>query len=131
MWVIFHLRLTAKVTFPSQHFAFKLSITNTRWFPLQVSVPFFFFSLFFFFLHILLQAYVHDTYAYDVSGFGWGCSSVGRASDRHAADAGSIPRCGKGFFLLVSTFSADSRTVSIHLRVQSHAFTSVRTLKIP
>ena len=29
---------------------------------------------------------------------GGGCSSVGRASDRHAADAGSIPRCGKGFF---------------------------------
>ena len=29
---------------------------------------------------------------------GWGCSSVGRASDWHAADAGSIPRCGKGFF---------------------------------
>ena len=28
----------------------------------------------------------------------WGCSSVGRASDRHAADAGSIPRCGKGLF---------------------------------
>ena len=28
----------------------------------------------------------------------WGCSSVGRASDRHAADAGLIPRCGKGFF---------------------------------
>ena len=27
-----------------------------------------------------------------------GCSSVGRASDRHAADAGSISRCGKGFF---------------------------------
>ena len=27
-----------------------------------------------------------------------GCSSVGRASDRHAADAGSIPRCGKIFF---------------------------------
>ena len=38
---------------------------------------------------------------------GWGCSSVGRASDRHVADAGSIPRCGKGFFsrrhLLVQT----------------------------
>ena len=30
--------------------------------------------------------------------WGWGCSSVGRASDRHAADAGSIPRCGKRFF---------------------------------
>ena len=29
---------------------------------------------------------------------GWGCSSVGRALDRHGADAGSIPRCGKGFF---------------------------------
>ena len=28
----------------------------------------------------------------------WGCSSVGKALDRHAADAGSIPRCGKGFF---------------------------------
>ena len=26
------------------------------------------------------------------------CSSVGRASDRHAVDASSIPRCGKGFF---------------------------------
>ena len=29
---------------------------------------------------------------------GWGCSSVGRASDRHAADGDSIPRCGKGVF---------------------------------
>ena len=29
--------------------------------------------------------------------FGMGCSLIGRASDRHAADAGSIPRCGKGF----------------------------------
>ena len=29
---------------------------------------------------------------------GRGCSSVGRTSDRHAADAVSIPRCGKGFF---------------------------------
>ena len=29
---------------------------------------------------------------------GWGCSSVGRASDRHAADAGSTSRCGKGIF---------------------------------
>ena len=30
--------------------------------------------------------------------FGCGGSSVGRASDRYTADAGSIPRCGKGFF---------------------------------
>ena len=29
---------------------------------------------------------------------GAGCSSVGRASDRHATDSGSIPRCGRGFF---------------------------------
>ena len=27
-----------------------------------------------------------------------GCGSVGRASDRHTADAGSIPWCGKAFF---------------------------------
>ena len=26
-----------------------------------------------------------------------GRNSIGKASDRHAADAGSIPRCGKGF----------------------------------
>ena len=30
--------------------------------------------------------------------WGWGCSSVGRASDWRTADAGSIPRCGKGVF---------------------------------
>ena len=29
---------------------------------------------------------------------GWGCSSVGRAWDWYAANAGSIPRCSKGFF---------------------------------
>ena len=63
---------------------------------------------------------------------GLGCSSAGMASDRHAADTGSIPLCGKGFFFLPeSTFSADSLTVSVSPRVQSHAFTSVRTLKIP
>ena len=55
-----------------------------------------------------------------------------RASDRHATDAGSIQRCGKDFFFLPQlTFSADSLTMSVHLRVQSHAFTSVRTLKFP
>ena len=32
-------------------------------------------------------------------------SSVGRASDRHAAEGGSIPRCDKGF-----SFGADSLT---------------------
>ena len=52
------------------------------------------------------------------------CSSVGKASDLHAAHAGSIPRCGKGFS------SADSLTRVRTPRVQSHALTSVRTLKI-
>ena len=29
---------------------------------------------------------------------GQGCSSVGRASDRHTTDAGSVLQSGKGFF---------------------------------
>ena len=29
--------------------------------------------------------------------WGWGCSSVGRPSDLHAVDTGSIPRCDKDF----------------------------------
>ena len=33
-----------------------------------------------------------------------------RASDCHAADTGSIPRCGQGIFVPESTFSADSLT---------------------
>ena len=45
---------------------------------------------------------------------GRGCSSVARASDRHSADAGSIPLCSKGFFsqsqLSVHTFFS----VSVH-----------------
>ena len=44
---------------------------------------------------------------------GSGCGSVGRASDRNVADAGSIPRCGEGFFLPESAFSADSLTLSV------------------
>ena len=44
---------------------------------------------------------------------GWGCSAVGRASDRHAAEAGSIPRCGKGFFS-PSQLSVQTLTVSVH-----------------
>ena len=44
-------------------------------------------------------------------GGGGRCGLLGRMSDRHAAEAGAIPRCGKGFFshfLPESTFSADS-----------------------
>ena len=52
------------------------------------------------------------------------------ASDRHAADSGLIPRCGKVIFFPESTFSADSLSVSVHPHVQSHALTSVRTIKI-
>ena len=58
-----------------------------------------------------------------------GCSSVGSALDSNTADAGSIPRCGKGFSPPESTFSADSLTVSILPRVQSHVLTSVCVLK--
>ena len=39
-----------------------------------------------------------DTRLRPTSLSGWGCSSVGRASDRHAADACLIPRRGKEFF---------------------------------
>ena len=34
----------------------------------------------------------------------WGCSSAGRASDRHAAEAGSIPQVRQGIFLSESNF---------------------------
>ena len=52
------------------------------------------------------------------------------ASDCHAADAGSITRYGKGFFSQ-SQLSVQALTVSLYPRVQSHALTSVSTLKIP
>ena len=39
-------------------------------------------------------------------------------------------RVGQGIFLPESTFSADSLPVSVHPRVQSHALTSARKLKI-
>ena len=42
---------------------------------------------------------------------------------------GSIPRSGKEFFSR-SRLSVQTLTVSVHLRVQRHALTSVRTLKI-
>ena len=58
-------------------------------------------------------------------------AQFGRASDRHAADAGSIPRCGEGFFsrsqLSVQTLL---RCPYTPVRNRMH-LTSVRTLKIP
>ena len=43
---------------------------------------------------------------------GRGYSSVGRATERHAADAGSIPRCSERFFSN-STFRANHLAVSV------------------
>ena len=59
----------------------------------------------------------------------WGCSSVGRASDWHTAEAGLIPRCGKGFFLPVN-FQCRLSSGDCAPHVQSHALTSACVLKI-
>ena len=40
----------------------------------------------------------HDCRGENKGRWGGGCSSVGTASDRHAAKVGSSPRCGKGIF---------------------------------
>ena len=55
---------------------------------------------------------------------------IGRALDRHAADAGSIPRCGKRFFSQSQLSVQTLLRASVHPRVQSHVLTSVRTVKI-
>ena len=57
-------------------------------------------------------------------------SSTGRASDRHATDAVSIPRFGEGFFSKSHLSVQNLLRVSVHPHVQSHALTSVRKLKI-
>ena len=62
---------------------------------------------------------------------GRGCSSVGRASDRHAAEAGSISRCGEGVFSQRQLSIQTLLRCPYNPRVQSHALTSVCTLKIP
>ena len=46
---------------------------------------------------------------------GQGCSSVGRASERHGTDIGSIPRCGKGSFSPQNYLSVQTLLcVSVH-----------------
>ena len=60
-----------------------------------------------------------------------GVAQLVRASHRHVADAGSIPRCGKGFFSHNQLSVQTLLRVSVHHRVQSLALTSVCTLKIP
>ena len=56
---------------------------------------------------------------------------VGRPSDQHTAEAGSIPWCGKGFFpqsqLSVQTLLRCPNST----HVQSHTLTSMCTLRIP
>ena len=47
---------------------------------------------------------------------GWGCGSVGRASNHHAADAGLISLVRQGIFLPESAFSADSYHVHTPMR---------------
>ena len=56
-----------------------------------------------------------------------GCSSVGRASDQHATEVGSISPVLQGIFIPEPTFGADSFTVSVRPRVQPHSLKSVRT----
>ena len=51
---------------------------------------------------------------------GLGCSSAGMASDRHAADTGSIPLCGKGFFS-PGQLSVQTLMVSVHPRVPAQS----------
>ena len=62
---------------------------------------------------------------------GWGCGSVGSVSDWHAADFGPTAWCSKGFFsqsrLSVQTFCQCLYSPCL----QSHALTSLCTLKIP
>ena len=75
---------------------------------------------------LLLHYYGNSSYDTQVK-MGRGCSSVGRASDRHAAEAGSIPCCGKGLFFPGSTFS----TLFYCGRSSSCALTSVGTFNFP
>ena len=57
--------------------------------------------------------------------------SVGRAWDRHAANAGSIPPCGKGFLSKSQLSVQTLLRCPYSPRVQPHALTSVWTWKIP
>ena len=45
---------------------------------------------------------------------GWDVARLVSVSDRHAADAGSIPPVRQAIFLPESTFSANSLSVSVH-----------------
>ena len=61
---------------------------------------------------------------------GRGCSSVDKSIGPARRCRRFDPPVWNGIFLRQSTFSAHFLSVSVHLRVQSHALTSVPTLKI-
>ena len=65
----------------------------------------------------------------EVKGRAGDVAQLVRAADRHAADAGSIPRCGKGFFSQ-SQLSVQTPLRCPYTPVQSLTLTSVSTLKI-
>ena len=62
--------------------------------------------------------------------WGWGCSLVGRASDRHAADPGSIPRCGMGFFSQ-SQLSVQTLLRCMYTPVRNRMYLQMCSLKDP
>ena len=59
----------------------------------------------------------------------WGCSIVWQSVGTARCWLRFDSPVRQGIFLPVSTFSAESLTVSVHPRVQSHALKCVRTLK--
>ena len=61
---------------------------------------------------------------YGCEARGWDVAQLVRASDRHAADAGSIPRCGKGFF------SQSQLSVQTLLRVSVHPQCAIACINI-
>ena len=56
---------------------------------------------------------------------GRGCSSVGSASDRHATETDSTPRCRKGFFSMSQLSVQTLLRCPYNIRVQPHAIQSV------
>ena len=104
------------------------SLTPSSLFPLLFLFPFPFPRRIAFFLRGLNEVRVWDRNQH--CRLGWGCSSVGGASDRHATDTGSIPRCSKGFFYQRQLSLQTPLRCPYTPRVYLHALTFLHTLKI-
>ena len=78
-----------------------------------------------------LTVHTNSGYMLLVWFIGLGCSSVGRASSRHAAEAGSILRYDKGFISQSQLWVQTLLRCPFSPCVQSHALTSMPTSKIP